>query len=553
MPNVQTHHVSVFALALAAALAPWVGAQNPSTNQTPNQTPSPNQVPPKAESGNGKLDVTAITDGPKRVASTDYRSLRWLRKRDIFDDNGNKLGSMSDFVLDRSNGVIDFAIVRVGVDGIGVRLAGREVTVPYATLRWDDRNDRFLLASTPERLRQMPAFDEDEWEDGIPVAEIGTSSPESGAATESEPDDPYFTGLAGAKPITIDGTITAVERVRLRRVSDRIVVTVEDDQGLVRHVTLGPAWFVNASAVTPMRGDRVKIEALELPRDPAHLAVGTRIVKGGAELRLRDTEGRPGWALRRHRLGPTEAKITPAWHLLGSSLIDRPLACRGKDCGEVDDLLVERVSGTVAFVSVDPNENFFGIADVKRLMPWSVAVIGKKGEIPLDASREMVLGSPRTPGEATNLNSGPAAERVWSLYEVSRPEYRLRPVEPVVAVGAIDSWAAGGDILGAMDPKTEQAFSGTVVRFTDVTFANGTSKARAVVVRRGDGEETILLGPITYIEHQTLPFEAGDAVSVRACKTMIDGKPHWLARQVDGKDTRVTFIDDGKNPSWDPR
>jgi hypothetical protein len=74
-----------------------------------------------------------------------------------------------------------------------------------------------------------------------------------------------------------------------------------------------------------------------------------------------------------------------------------------------------------------------------------------------------------------------------------------------------------------------------------------------VVVRRGDGEETILLGPITYIEHQTLPFEAGDAVSVRACKTMVDGKPHWLARQVDGKDTRVTFIDDGKNPSWDPR
>ena len=551
MPNIQTHHVSIVALALAAASAPWVGAQNQTANQTPNKTPSPNQVPPKA--GNGKFDVTAIVDGPKMVASADYRSLRWLRKREIFDDNGNRLGSVSDFVLDRSNGVIDFAIVRVGVDGVGVRLAGREVTVPYSTLRWDDRNDRFLMASTPERLGQMPVFDEDEWEDGVPAAEIGAASPESGTATESEPDDPYFTGLAGAKPITIEGTISAVERVRLRRVSDRIVVTVEDAQGLVRHVTLGPAWFVNASAVTPMRGDRVKIEALELPRDPGHLAVGTRIVKGGVELRLRDGEGRPGWALRRHRLGPADTKITPAWHVLGSSLIDRPLACRGKDCGEVDDLVVERVSGTVAFVSVDPNENFFGIADVKRLMPWSVAVVRPKGEIGLDASREMVLGSPRTPGETVNLNTGPTVERVWNLYEVSRPEYRVRPTGPVVAVGSIDSWSAGGNILGAMDAKSEQTVSGTVVKFVDVTFANGTAKARAVVVRRGDGEETVLLGPITYVEHQKLPFEVGDAVSVRACKTTIDGKPHWLARQVDAKDNRITLIDDARVPSWDPR
>jgi hypothetical protein len=434
-----------------------------------------------------------------------------------------------------------------------VRLAGRHVSVPFASLRWDGTNDRFLLATTPERLGQMPIFDEKDWEDGVPISETAPPTPETGPPEQPEPDDPYFTGLGGAKPIVVEGTVTKVERVRLRQVSDRVVATVETDDGLLRHVTLGPAWFVNASTAAPIRGERVRIEALELPRDPGHLCVGTRIVKGSSELRLRDAEGRPSWALRRHRLGMAEHRMTPAWHVLASSLIDRPLACRGKDCGELDDLVVERVSGTVAFVSVDPNENFFGIADVKRLMPWSVAVVRPKGEIALDASREMVLSSPRTPGETVNLNTGPTVERVWNLYEVSRPEFRTRPVEPVVAVGSIDSWSAGGNILGAMDAKSEQSISGTVVRFVDVTFANGTAKARAVVVRRGDGEETILLGPITYLEHQKLPFEAGDAVSVRACKTVIDGKPHWLARQVDAKDSRVTLIDDARVPSWDPR
>jgi hypothetical protein len=409
------------------------------------------------------------------------------------------------------------------------------------------------MATTPERLGQMPEFDESDWDEGVPVAETTVPSPPGGTAEEAEPDDPYFGGLSGAKPITVEGKVTAVERVRLRRVSDRVVATIETADGLARHVSLGPAWFVNASPVAPMRGDVVKVEALELPRDPGHLAVGLRIVKGSSELRLRDAEGRPAWALRRHRIGMPEQRVTPAWHLLASSLIDRPLACRGKNCGELDDLLVERISGTVAFVSVDPNENFFGIADVKRMMPWSVAVVQPKGEIGLDASREMVLGSPRTPGEPESLNAGPTVERVWNLYEVSRPEYRARPVEPVVAVGSIDSWSAGGNILGAMDVKSEQSVSGTVVRFVDVTFANGTAKARAVVVKRSDGEETVLLGPITYLEHQKLPFEVGDAVSVRACKTTIDGKPHWLARQVDAKDSRVTLIDESRVPSWDPR
>jgi sporulation protein YlmC with PRC-barrel domain len=538
MLAIRLHHASLFVLAVAAAAAPWAEAQDTTQGNSRNT------------SQNGGQNHA---NGVKAVAAVDYRSMRWLRKRDVFDDNGNKLAAVADFVLDRSTGVIDFAVLRAGVDGVGVRLAGRHVSVPYASLRWDGKNDRFLLATTPERLGQMPIFDEKDWEDGVPISETAPPAPEAGPPEQAEPDDPYFTGLGGAKPIVIEGTVTKVERVRLRQVSDRIVATLETDDGVVRHVTLGPTWFVNASPASPLRGDRVKIEALELPRDPGHLSVGTRIVKGSGELRLRDAEGRPAWALRRHRIGTPEQRITPAWHVLASSLINRPLACRGKDCGELDDLVVERVSGTVAFVSVDPNENFFGIADVKRLMPWSVAVVRPKGEIGLDASREMVLGSPRTPGETVNLNTGPTVERVWNLYEVSRPEYRVRPTGPVVAVGSIDSWSAGGNILGAMDAKSEQTVSGTVVKFVDVTFANGTAKARAVVVRRGDGEETVLLGPITYVEHQKLPFEVGDAVSVRACKTTIDGKPHWLARQVDAKDNRITLIDDARVPSWDPR
>jgi sporulation protein YlmC with PRC-barrel domain len=365
--------------------------------------------------------------------------------------------------------------------------------------------------------------------------------------------DPYATGLDQAQKLHIEGEVKDVDRTSTAQ-GEQVVLTIAASDGTTKKVALGPSWFINAAPVTPMRGDKVTVDAYALPRDPDELSAASSVRIGGRgdELRLRDSQGSPAWSMKT-QVSP-DAYNAPYWrYVLTSDLKGKRVDCRGVECGKVDDLFVERNSGQIAMVSIDPNANFLGIADTKRLVPWSVATVSLDGVVRLDASKEMVLASPETPKDADKLNEA-MLNQVYHAYQVSPPRFETTHQTGMVpAASTNDPWNHQGVIITAIDPASARTISGKITDITKVTFSGDIKPAKAIRVSANDGEELILLGPAWYMDNQDMRCKEGDTVSVDARRTTINGKDYWIASTVDHGGHRVVLLDASGPPAWDRR
>lgn len=523
----NTHACTRVLTALCLAMA--AGAALPALAQT---TPS----------GVRRLDSQAV----------DFRSAHWLSDRKVVNDNGEEIAAVSDLILERGAGRIAFMVVKTGTT---LGMGGRAVALPYSSFRWDAADGgRFVLASTPEQLKLAPEFTADSWKEMKDPKKGDKNALHARLASDTASiGDPYTGGLDAANRTRVEGEVTSVERTQTSNFGEQIEISVLASDGAVRRVALGPSWYVNGSPAAPMRGDKVVVETFNLPRDPAKLLVGSDLRCGDRQLALRDTSGAPAWTLASIDSGGRAYSSSHSRHLLLSELPGARIDCRGAELGKVHEIIMDRASGVIGFLSVDPNQNFLGIADTKRLVPWSVAAVGLDGSLRLDASKDMILASPETPKDPTTLNAGGVAERTYKAFGVPVPRFSHAAPAPADQTALANAWTSRGLVVAGIEPDTDKTITGTVVDMTEVAFEKGVPAARAVKVRvrPGDaGEETVLLGPAWYMNNQKLPMKAGDTITLVACRTTIDGHRHWLARSIDGKDARLVLIDGAKAPVW---
>jgi len=497
------------------------------------------------------------TDRPTKQSVTagsavDFRSSHWLREQKVVNDNGEEIANISDLILDRGSGRIEYMVIKTGTT---LGLGGRAVAIPFGAFRWDAGKDRFVLASTVEQLKQFPEYSAESWKAMMAAKKDDKSTLRQRlAADAASPSDPYAGNLDTAKQARIEGEITDVERVRTSMFGEQVVITVRTADGPARKIALGPSWFVNSASAAPMRGDKVVVETLALPRDPDQLLAGTNLRAGDRELRLRETDGTAAWALEAVESDGKTYSTPYSRYLLLSNLPGKKIDARGNECGKIDDIILDRNSGEIGFLSIDPNQNFLGIADTKLLVPWSVATVTLDDVVRIDASKEMVLASPETPDELSTLNTGSTVETAYEAYKVPAPRFTARePASPVVPA-EVDAWAARGSILPAIVPDSVKTFEGRAVEFIEVKFQKGIQPAQALKLRTaGDPtkDEIVLLGPAWYMENQKPICKAGDSIQVEACRTTIDGREYWLARSVESKGARVVLLDKRNVPAWD--
>lgn len=476
----------------------------------------------------------------------DLRSCTWLSGRDVVNTNGEDIAKVSDLILDRGSGRIEHVVLTTGsILGLG----GRQIAVPYRDLRWDAAEDKVSLPMTKEQLEQLPEFSQDAWA-GLREVNRGDDRFWSRLRGDAEPPvDAYTAAFEGGHRERIEGEVVAVRRAQ-GTFGEQVEIDVKSNSGESRRIALGPSWFVNGGSSAPMRGDKVVIEAISLPRDPGGLWVATSMRSGERELALRESSGSPLWTMKSARSEGKEYS-TPYWqYVLLSDIRGKRVDCRGVECGKVDDVILASRSGEVAMLSIDPNDNFLGIADTKRLVPWSVATVGLDGVVRIDASKEMVLASPETPAD---LNVAGTVDRVYKAYEVPAPGSAWRERGDRDASSSGDAWARRGVIMGTADASSERTLDGKVVDITEVKFNDGVKPARAIKVSTSGGEETVLLGPAWYMDNQDIGCRTGDPVKIHARRVTISGQPYLLAHSIEHSGKSTVFIDDSDHPVWDRR
>ena len=83
-----------------------------------------------------------------------------LLGNDVYNDAGENLGTIKEFMIDMASGRIAYAVLSFGgFLGMGDRL----FAVPWQALKLDTANKRFTLNVVKEKLKNAPGFDKDHW------------------------------------------------------------------------------------------------------------------------------------------------------------------------------------------------------------------------------------------------------------------------------------------------------------------------------------------------------------------------------------------------------
>ncbi len=475
----------------------------------------------------------------------EFRAGGWLDGRKVVNGSAEEVGAASDAIVDRGTGSIEFLVVKTGtVLGMG----GRAVAIPYGAFSWESGGERLVLSATHAQIERLPEFSAKSWSAMVESRE-GQGDRLSEQLGQNQAD-PYSGSLDSAKPAHVEGEVSKVERVRRASFGEHTQVTITAKDGSVKRVALGPSWFIAGGAVTPMRGDHVEVETLALARDPDQLSVATKIKAAGREFRLRDSEGLPAWTLKTSK--PVGGSATTYWrYILASTLRGVRVDCRGEECGKIHELILERGSGDIAFVSIDPNQAFLGISDTKRLVPWSVCSVTLDEMVRIDASKEMILASPETPAKVEDLGRGDRANGVYEAFKVATPKFEAAKRVPLAAASTSDAWSVKGPVIASIEPGTERTLRGRVTEVTEVAFDGGIQPAKAIKIREGMEEKLVLLGPAWYMDKQKLAAQPGDTVEVSVSTTHVLGGSYLLARSLTRNGERTVILDSGGKPAWD--
>lgn len=110
--------------------------------------------------------------------------------------------------------------------------------------------------------------------------------------------------------------------------------------------------------------------------------------------------------------------------VLLSTIVGMDVNCITQDCGDIEDAIVEVVTGNVVFLIVDPDENFLGIADTLRLAPFTIASWNvDASEMRIDSTRQQLLNAPEFDGEMTPISTRMRITEIYRVYD--RPTPRL--------------------------------------------------------------------------------------------------------------------------------
>ena len=395
-----------------------------------------------------------------------------LTGKELKNPNGETVGNIDDFIVERGTGSIAFAVVRTGaVLGMG----GTRFVVPFNELTWSQAEETFQTNMTEEQAERQAEFLPENWDN---LEETGWMDRIQGwmgfdRETDREHERKTAEACKNAEKQEISGTVLDVKRDSDWDTSEKIVVDIQTQEGEREEVVLGPSWYVMSHESAPMRGDTITVKAFR--HDDKMVAVSSRH-RGGQELRLRDDQGNAAWAKddqrtdrdaqqrdrdrrqgdrdrqsdrdrqqgERDRQSDRDRQQTDrdrqqtdrdryaqrtdraTRYVLLSDLIGANAEARGISSGEIEDAIVESRSGKVVFLAFDPNENFLGIGDRVSAVPFTIAHIGADMTVNIDADENSLGNAIEFPDNVERLQTRNVFDSAYRPFNTEPA--KLRPI-----------------------------------------------------------------------------------------------------------------------------
>ncbi len=478
---------------------------------------------------------------------------------DVVNPNGDTIADVEDFIIDRGDGRITHVLLKSGdVLGIG----GKTIAVPYERLSYNLADKEFRLDMTEEQIDRAAEFVPENWADLQHVTWTermdnwfnGDDDDRADAAV----DDEYSAAIREGDSHDIDGTIMNVNRSRSASGWEEVTLTVSDEDGKTHELVLGPSWYVMSQDAAPMRGQKIEAEAVPLARDGRNREVVLSAEINDKDLQLRTDEGRARWNVsseeRRSQAEQGRGRLVLASDVIGADVRARG----GEDAGDVNDLLVERRSGQVAAICLDPDDNFLGIGDDIKLVPWTLASVTPKGAVRIDADKGMIKGGQTLPEDVSVYNTSARLEPVYASYGIN--VYKFEPREDHgrrdadkdmrgVQDARTGAWSQDSRLIKQFRDGQKASFTGKIKSVQTDTIGGGTPDARVVVVSTDQGDRNVVIGPSWYIDRQNLRLREGDRVTVTGKKAVIDGREYVAAWTLQCPDKTLTLWE-GDNAAW---
>ncbi|MDZ4753147.1 MAG: PRC-barrel domain-containing protein [Phycisphaerae bacterium] len=399
-------------MTLAVAIAAPLLAQSPS--DSPSRTSPSRTTPPRADDPNrAPIRTTTQTPDATRLHSV-VASEEILGANIVQASTNDTIAEIDDLIIDRGSGRI--AAVLVDVDGV----SGNRAVDPRQLRSTGQPNKLVFTADTD--LRSGADFDRATW--------FGTKTSEwtKGRSTDEQSmhNDPYRVHSSSSYQ-KVKGRVESVETIR-EHDSEFTVVTLRDGDTL-RKVIVGPAWYVRSTDAVPYRGETLEYEVGESTGTKdldGEYVVAVRGNRNNKPTEYRANDGTARWTTTTASGGANDEGFKSRYIML-SDLKGKNVMSRGQRCGEIEDLYVDLGNWDVPVAAIDPDQNFLGIADTIRLVPFSLIMIPTTGPIQVDATKEMVLAAPKA-SDARNANES-FWSGVYTAYGVQDHDRRMNDTE----------------------------------------------------------------------------------------------------------------------------
>jgi len=488
--------------------------------------------------------------------------------------NGTELGTIADVIVNRGCGSIEYVVVR---DGGVLGFGGDLVAVPFDAFSYDFAGKAMRLDLTPEQLeaRNAPSharwvrLSGDDWiedleADGRWKSDRASYGDEKKDVAGDKKDrrgemerrwerrDPFAKGIRGQERKKLRGVITGVDRSTTVHGEEQVSIEVRSEDGVSRRVVLGPSWYVMSRDAAPMRNDRAVVTGYDLPRDAQNRFVAKEATIAKDRLPLRGEDGMPnwltqdskrydgGWDRSEYGGGPT----TPLMKL--TDLIDLDATARDEAGGEIEGAVLELHTGRVAMLTLDPDENFLGIADETKCVPWSIVGIGDD-EVRIDADKEMLMRCTELPEDVRVFRAPSRLNPVYTVFSVEPAAFTPRSQRPVTAFEVNNE----RDLSEAYRRGASVAMRGSIVGLKDGT-PFGLDRTWKVATFRSEGEtKKVYIAPVGFYNEFAGSFDEDKMVTLHAVRVSGNGETLLFAEQIKGAKMGVLTFWRANEPMWD--